>query len=125
MTTFIRIEHPETKRGIWRHNQCSVVDSMENANDFIDRHFKFKNLQKELLEHPFALNFCDAIEYFCGFKTVEQFQQWIFQSEILHFVENGFRIYKITAEKCLIGEDQVFFKPSEVTSKVDITDIFI
>lgn len=124
MTTFIRIEHSDSGYGIWRHNQC-VVESMENANDFINRHFKFKSLQKELLEHPFALNFCDAIEYFCGFKSIEQFQQWIFQSEIAYFVENGFRIYKMMAEKCLIGEDQVFFKPSEVTSKVDITDIFI
>ena len=124
MTTFIRIEHPDSGWGIWRHQENMTVDNLSNFSEFNQRHSNFKTIGAELGNEPFNLSYYERQKYFCAFKSIKQLQQWVFQSEINEFITFGFRIYKIKANNCLIGEDQIFFKKENIISKIDITNIF-
>ena len=126
MTTLIRIEHPESGNGIWRHFDKQghrTCLNLSNYDEFEDRHRSFATLRSEL-NSIFAMDYLDMLVYFCGFKSIEQLQQWVYQSEINEFVSFGFRIYKIEVNNCLMGDYQVFFKKDNIVSKIDITDIF-
>lgn len=63
--------------------------------------------------------------WYFGYKSVEQFQEWIYQDELEYFIKNGFRVYMIEVVEYQLGKKQVGFTLRGVIKKTDITEIFI
>jgi|GEM_PF-3078167 len=120
---FIRVEHPYSGKGIWNaKNEKSkrFISYLSNEQVFSNRHKEFPNpYRDEGLE-----NFIENV-HFCGFKSIEQMNEWIFKNELKEFISMGFKIYSITTSKCLIGQYQICYKKEDILSKEDITSLFL
>lgn len=67
----------------------------------------------------------DNREWFCGYKTVQQFQYWVLKEEIKELVRNGFKVFLIEADDFQVGEHQIIFTKESEIKREDITEIFI
>lgn len=100
MKQIIRIEHPDSGYGIFRHR----FSTWEYISAFFDRHGNLPtpNDKSETKEMNDAFGFLGN-DYLCAYKSDEQVSEWILKEEFEHIIEAGFRFYLITIENCIIG----------------------
>jgi len=64
-------------------------------------------------------------DWFCAYKTVDQFKEWVRTDEMIDLIEQGFRAYMIEVSNFQEGEYQVIYTKDSIVTKTDITNIFI
>ncbi len=87
--------------------------------------FKSVRIRHNEFDTPFDEGMDFTKDWFCAYKSVEQFQMWIKTEELEFFVEIGFRVYMIEVTNYQVGNFQVIFTKDSVKTKTDITNIFI
>lgn len=67
----------------------------------------------------------DFKDWYCGFKSIEEFQEWVLPSEVEILIKYDFKIFLIDASEYQIGERQIIFTKESITSKEDVTSLFL
>jgi len=117
----IRIEHPEDGQGVFNSTYgFSIFDAIAQ-NDFS------KALDGYAL--PNKLNLVEDCpgctdDHYCAYKDVEQFKGF-YPNGFKAIVDRGFKIYSISVDNAIIGQQQVAFRKDDILSKIDITNEFI
>lgn len=117
--TVVRIER--RGRGIFRPTNKSI--------------YKYRIANRTYNRHNgggFPLPSCEGLDmyrgglnWFCAYKTVEQFQEWVKQDEIEFFVSKGFRVLMLEVTDYQEGRKQVIYTKESIKKTTDITNIFI
>lgn len=113
---FIRIEHPNTELGIFRH-EVKLQDL--GLFELLERHQNFPTPNEERRLYGIFKK-----RYKCAFKTVEQLKRWIYSEEIEALLLAGFEVYVMTSKFAIEGDYQIIFDPELVTLKENISDLF-
>ncbi len=122
MKTIIRIEHPNSGNGIWRHieNGEHLCDYFSFYDDFSNKHDNFPSPSEDSL-----IRRCIKYDEYCAFKSIEQIQQWIEKEWFEEILSLGFKIYMIDVSECIEGEYQILFKKEHILQQKDISSLFI
>ena len=120
VTTVIRIEHSVDDKGLFSSTECRIYEYAE-LEDLIQRHnekfplpYLDKGLDGTILENEF-----------CGFKSIEQLQSWVYPDEMKFLIDKGFRVLLIDVENVRVGEFQILFQKELILQTKDITNLFI
>ena len=103
--------------GITREHSCVHQFSLENL---MERHRKFP---VPYCDNELDLNKDDK-NWFCGYKSIKQIQEWIFEEEFYTLKNLGYKIWLIEVDEYQIGNYQVLFTKESVIRKEDITGLF-
>lgn len=124
----IRFEN-ESGTGIFRHKNSEIYRN-EIANKTYERHGdgrfpcpwndKLVDNKEEYLDIDL-----EGKQWFCSYKTIEQFQGWIKPDEVEYFTTQGFRIYMLEVTEFQIGMNQVLFTRNSIINVEDITNLFL
>lgn len=126
----VRIEHPDTGYGIFQSSH--IFD--ENVNKeksylmerVMERHNKsFPSITIDFRYDKLFDNYDELFEYFCGFLSIEQFNQWFEKEEVQYFAECGFKVYLIKVSHSHSSEYQTIFKKEHIITQEEITSLFI
>lgn len=125
MKQIIRIEHSESGKGLFRHTD-------ENRNIYF-RSDKFKCFEDICIRHasfdnPYSESLLMSVmndDYYCAFKSLDQFKQWILSEEIKEIIQHGFKVYLIDLEIYYEGKFQIIYKKKYIIAKKDITELFL
>lgn len=121
MQSIIRVEHPESGKGIFRHDLFDLnSDNQRVYDEMCDRHNSFPTPYED--QH---INRFIRTNEFCAFKSIEQIQQWIQPNEFQVIIELGFKIYLLDVSECTIGEYQILYKKEHILQQKDISNLFI
>lgn len=119
-TQLVRIEH-EDGLGIFR---AQTIDGKERGHyvanhnySIILRHHNFNTPRED------KLDFTD--EHFCGYKSIDQLQQWIMKDEFELLFKLGYSIFLIEVSDCQIGRDQIIFRKEDIIRKTNINQLFL
>lgn len=117
MITVVRIENIEQGMGIFGY-----MDELERyplADETYRRHLRFNTPDEDGLD--LRMN---GQEWFCAYKSLSQFEEWVKREEAQFFIQNGFKIVMLDITDYQIGRDQVIFTKESIVQEVDITNIF-
>ncbi len=130
MMELIRIEHPESGKGIFTHRFAE----WEYLKGFFDRHNNLPSPSSERESEEMKKVFTNARyrevmkgernEWYCAYKSLEQLLEWVLEEEFETIVKFGFRFYSIKVESCITGNYQCIFKHENIIEKNDITYLF-
>lgn len=131
MKEIIRIEHPDSGKGIWNHevdneiaiNYHSQYDAMSN------RHcnpYKFPNFSEDTELREQLPKEYDLENYFFAFKNLEQLSSGFTKEELKECINDfGFRIYVYKTTDFFESKFQVIFIKEKALEKKDISFMFI
>ena len=117
----IRVEAADGK-GMYRNDIVTIMEIDELA-DLRYRHSTCNDNGMPTPENDGIRCFKEGLHY-CGYKSLEQIQQWIMPEEFSILIREGFRIYLYVVTELLESRNQVVFDKNNVRSKIDITSIF-
>ena len=116
--SFLRIKHPESGNGMWKHfiNGKPAVELMQNNR---------LALMEMLHCNSFKLNGNDHIT--CVPYDLVWFNEWFTKSEINELLMLGFKIYNFESHEFYIQADraQILVPRETIFNKIDITSSFI
>ena len=118
----VRIEHNETGYGIFlsKNGYSFNCNRLSCYNSLINRHGKMLTPGGEGLN----LSKNDK-EWFCAYKNIEQFSNWIDKDWVEEILSVGFDIYLLSVTEYQIGRDQVIFTKESIIKKEIINSLFI
>ena len=115
----VRIEHSETKWGLWRskdENGYCLIEQLKCHDAINKKHLTMPNALEDLGSR-------DDNE-FCAFKSIDELQQWVKPEWMQELIEVGFKILLLDVTECRIGEYQVLFNKEDIIQSKDITELF-
>lgn len=112
----VRLER--NKRGIFRPSN-QVLTKYSITRNVYDRHGNFPTPRQEGLNMVL-----DDKEWFCGYKSIDELQNWIYSDEIKFFISKGFKVLLLEVTEYQLGEYQIIFTKESITSSKDITSLF-
>ncbi len=116
MIQIIRIEHKDSGKGLFRHLDVC----WQELTELFERHCKFKTPGAD------GLNIRQSDkEWFCAYKTLEQFQNWILKEEIPIILAHGYDIWLLEVTEYQEGRDQVIFTKESIQNLRNLNDLFI
>lgn len=131
----IRIEHPSDNKGLFR--------SMSDGDTRLKKHSQWNSIENRHCNmNKFPTYWCDdelkaqiklvegdideMDKYYFAFHSLEVLNEALTPDELKEAINDlGFRVYMIEVDSCLESQYQVMFKPEHVTSKKDISFMFI
>jgi hypothetical protein len=113
----VRVQNRETGIGFFK---SSVLLNTKGLYDVCPRHRDFNTPQEDGLDVRL-----DKKEWFCAYKSIEQFQQWVMLSEVRVLISIGFDVLLLDVEDFQIGEHQVIFTKQSITSTKIINELFL
>jgi hypothetical protein len=123
----VRIEYPATGFGLFRshyikgtevYGHCEAL-TPKMISDIKKKHDGFPNpfFDKELRE---------IYSYeFCGFKSMQQLNEWFTKYQLKKIIAIGFKIYLIEIDECRASKYQVLYKKENIKNKTDISELFL
>lgn len=131
-TLIARIEHPHDGIGmfrtafrpIWGDKEYYLYDRVLNRHsDLPVPHYD--SIVGDPDETPLDC-LKDGLEWFCGYKSVDELKKWVETEELTHLITKyGLKVYAIKATQVQVGLFQSLFTKESITSKEDITQLFI
>ena len=115
--TIVRIEH-KSGIGIW---QSGVYRELSNRIEFCDRHDEFPLPYEET---PRLYTELDKKEWFCAFKTIEQMNEWVTQTEMKEFIDLECSVIVLDVSEWQEGKHQILYTKESIISQRDISDLF-
>jgi hypothetical protein len=113
----IRIEHPSDGIGIFKTTR---FDRNEAAR-FYKKHNDCMNTPQE---DKLDLKKNDK-NWFCAYKSIEQFKEWVDQEWVIPILESGFNILLLSVTEYQIGGHQVIFTKESIIKKEIVNSLFI
>jgi hypothetical protein len=118
----VRIEHINDGYGLFRSEDGFGfnIDRLSCNDELNIRHGKMLNPNGEglnLYKHD--------KEWFCAYKNIEQFSNWIDKDWVEEILSVGFDIYLLSVTEYQIGRDQVIFTKESIIKKEIINSLFI
>jgi hypothetical protein len=114
----VRVQNRETGIGMFFTNGLLFI--VEGLSRISPRHRDFNTPDEDGLDVKL-----DNKEWFCAYKSIEQFQQWVMLSEVRILIEKGFDVLLLDVEEYQIGEHQVVFTKQSITSTKVINELFL
>jgi hypothetical protein len=74
--------------------------------------------------NDFINRYKDGKEWFCAFKSVEQFQKWVKPKEINELFKLGFKVLMIDVQEYQEGKMQIAYTKESVLQSKDISELF-
>lgn len=112
----VRLER--NKRGIFRPSN-RVLTKYSITQDVYKRHYDFPTPSRYGLDM-----YLDGKEWFCGYKSIDELQSWVYSDEIKFFISKGFKVLLLEVTEFQLGEYQIIFTKESITSSKDITSLF-
>lgn len=117
--TVVRIEST-CGNGIFRCEE-RLATKLSNFDDFNHRHWSFPT--------PYEDTPCLDVRanekiWFCSFKSIEQFNEWIKPSEVKELIGFGCSVFAIEVSEWQEGRHQIIFTKEGIVDKRNITDLF-
>ena len=113
----VRVQNRETGIGFFR---SSVLFKLSGLYNLFPRHANFNTPQEDGLNIEL-----EGKEWFCAYKSLEQFEEWVILSEVRVLIENGFDVLLLDVEDFQIGKHQVIFTKQSITSTKIINELFL
>lgn len=113
----VRVER--NGRGFFRPSNRKI-QKFEWYSNLCIRHINFNLPEEDGLDL-----YLGDLEWFCGYKSLEDLSAWINPLELKRLINYGFKVYLIEACNVQEGEDQVIFTKESVVGKRDITASFL
>lgn len=66
----------------------------------------------------------DDLDWYCAFRGLEEFNQWVYPEEAKKLIELGYRIYSLEVTNFQIGDKQVVYTKESIIEKNDLSDLF-
>jgi hypothetical protein len=117
----IRVEH-EDGYGMFRKNsdRYRVVDLCESVmGELCERHREFPTPNQDNL-----IEYKDGYEWFCAFRSMEEFNSWVTREQVSVLIEYDFRVFILEVTEYQIGDYQVLYRKDSIISKTDITNLY-
>lgn len=134
MKTIIRIEHPISNKGLFTTSFSELgllafADKFDLDSGYINSFDCYQELMERHSQFPipwFDNGIGDEMDFnlYCGFKSIEQIQEWIEPNWFTEIIQKGFKIYAYDVSEYLEGEYQIVFDKSFILSVTDITELF-
>jgi len=107
------------KHSLWD----DISDRHSNQNKF-PTYWRDEELKLQVKEIEGNIDEMD--KYYFAFYSLEVLNEALTTDELKEAINDlGFRVYMIEVDSCLESQYQVMFKPEHVTSKKDISFMFI
>jgi hypothetical protein len=120
----LRVENIQDGYGMfWNFDQNWETRYFINNDVFVTisyRHQSFNTPQEDNLN----IN-KDNKQWFCAYKGVDQFQNWVSSEQIKEIVSYGFRVLLLEVGEFQEGEHQVIYTKESIINSEDITQLFI
>lgn len=113
----LRVENQNDGCGIFR--SC-YKEAWQVHNRISERHREFPTPYED---EDLDLDQDDK-EWFCAYKTIEQFQEWVESDEIEALIESGFDVLLLEVSEYQIGGHQVLFTKESIVKETIINDLF-
>lgn len=126
----IRIEHID---GFGPFQESKWVEEINNfEKEFSRKNYTVDNILPEMYRRhgDFRCPWADHIQnftvgkHFCGYKSIDQLQQWVKKDEFEVLFANGYNIYLLEVSEAIEGLDQIVFKKEHIISKTNISNLF-
>ncbi len=112
----IRIEAPNGI-GIFMNSEYPYLDDISPYAGA--KHMNFK----EPYDDGLNLNKYNK-NWFCGYKNITEFNQWLTKDDILSIINCGYNIFLIDVEEYQIGSEQIIYTKESIISKININNLF-
>ena len=124
----IRIEHKDG-RGCFNSN---IGPKLENfLPDLYDRHFDFAAWKDNVphVKAPWAEDdyldlHKDNKEWFCAFKSLQQFQILFKSEEVVKLIDVGYNVFLLEVYEFQLSPTQVLFTKESIKKKTNINELF-
>lgn len=63
-------------------------------------------------------------EWFCSFKNIEQFKQWVKDEEVKELLKLGFKVIQLEVNEWQEGEQQILYTKESIINVEDISHQF-
>lgn len=114
----VRVQNRNTGIGMFHtHGLLMTTKGLKNISP---RHRDFNTPDEDGLDVRLY-----GKEWFCSYKSIEQFQQWVMLDEVRILIKKGFDILLLDVEEYQIGEHQVIFTKQSITSTKVINELFL
>jgi len=126
--TIIRIEHADGW-GMFRpknNDRWSVGDDsgIKCLDDLWERHSSW-NVGGMPIPHNDGIDMAKGNkEWFCAFKNIEEFKQWIKPEEMRELIKKNFKVLLLDVFDFQEGEKQVVYTKESILSIKDISQLF-
>lgn len=128
MKTIIRIEH-EDGNGMFRKKieRFAVGDYTDNIllNNLWERHDACNKGGMPVPYNDGIDLWKNRKEWFLGFKSMEQFNQWCLPEEVKELLKLGFKVLMIDVEEYQEGGCQIAFTKDTILQQKDISSLFV
>lgn len=126
----IRIEHTD---GLGPFQESKWVEEINDfEKEFSRKDYTVDNILPEMYKRhgafrcPWVDNICNfkVGKHFCGYKSIDQLQQWVKKEEFEVLFANDYNIYLLEVSEAIEGFDQIVFKKEHIISKTNISNLF-
>jgi len=112
----VRVEHPLDGYGLFRSHNSMNFDGLEKMYD--------RHQDLPIPTYDGLSMYKDNKQWFCAYKTLEQFKEWVTTEEVQILLSYGFNIYMLEVEEFQQGNYQVLFTKRSITSYKIINSLF-
>lgn len=128
MKTIIRIEHSDGW-GMFRskdNDRWTVGDysGVKCLDELWDRHSSWNEGGMPLPDNDGIKMHKEYKEWFCAFKSMEEFKQWVKPEEIKELIKRDFKVLLLDVTDFQEGEKQIVYTKESILSAKDISQLF-
>ena len=114
----VRVQNRETGIGMFYTTNLLMYTS--GLTQVCYRHRDFNTPDEDGLDVRL-----DGKEWFCSYKSIEQFQQWVMLDEVRILIDKGFDVLLLDVKEFQVGEHQVIFTKQSIVSTKIINELFL
>lgn len=107
-----RIENEQTNHGMWYRIDGTYDPFIKTLTEGISA-----GLPMEFHERYTK----DGFKWFSGCKSLEQLRHWFSDKDIEELLENGYRLYEIECNQCIVEDLQVLFTREGIVNKRELS----
>lgn len=121
MEKLIRIEHPKSGKGMWRHNvdDIAVIRSHSNYNNIDEKHRQMPGLYVDN-----DLRFIATSEHFCAYNNMQNLERFLSKEDVQELIALGFNVLELTVKECHRSNSQAIFLKTDVIETTIINSQF-
>lgn len=109
----LRIEHPESGFGLWRHAEGLLLRKANCYNSLVNKH---KEIPIIFNDEEIANEVEIEDTHFCAFTSMSQLEKFNSNEEIVELIELGFNILLLEVKEAVTSQYQTIFKKEHVIS---------
>lgn len=124
----LQVIRVENSSGVGMFRADFGTYEISSLKDMVSRHFDYKENCDDIYfprpEQEGIEMTKDSKEWFCAFRSLEQFNSLIFDSEAKVLIENGFNVLLLSVTNYQLGDNQIAFTKESITKSENINTLF-